>query len=93
MILIYNYSANMRTSWQDAYLLDRLLILWQFYYLSRRNEFGRVKALRIIFVLAFNCFCLALVTGTFLDAVSRRFNVNYLNLKKQKMTDNEIKKL
>ena len=62
------------------------------YYLSRHNEFGRVKALKITLDLALNCVGRALVTGIVADAVSRRVFVNYLNLKKHKMADNEIKK-
>lgn len=63
------------------------------YYLSRHNEFGRVKALKITLDLALNCVGRALVTGIVADAVSRRVFVNYLNLKKHKMADNEIKKI
>ncbi len=63
------------------------------YYLSRHNEFGRAKALRITLDLAANCVGRAMVTGIVADAVSRRVFVNYLNLKKHKIANNEIKKI
>ena len=63
------------------------------YYMSRQQELGRVKALRITFDLALNVVARVLLTTVVADQVSRRIFVNYLALKKHQMADYEVRKV
>ena len=63
------------------------------YYMSRHNEVGRVKALKLTFDLAFQVFGRVALTLVVADQISRRMFVNYLALKKHQMADYEIRKV
>ena len=52
------------------------------YYMSRHNELGRAKALKLTFDLAFNVFLRVALTLVVSDQMSRRMFVNYQALKK-----------
>ena len=51
------------------------------YYLSRQNQLGRVKGLKITFDMVFGVVGRCLLAGVVAEQVSRRFFVNYQTLK------------
>ncbi len=64
-----------------------------FYYLSRHNELGRIRAgkfsIDMVFGVAWRCAFSAVVC----DQVSRRLFVNYAQLRNHKIADYEIRKV
>ena len=63
------------------------------YYISRHNEVGRLKALKITFDLALNVFFRVALVTVVADQMSRRIFVNYHALKRHQMADYEVRKV
>ena len=63
------------------------------YHLSRHNQLGRVRALRISFDMVFGIAWRSAVTALIADQFSRRFFVNYVALRKHEMAEYEVKKV
>ena len=63
------------------------------YYITRHNEFGRAKALKITFDLVINVAVRSLFAVVVADQVSRRLFVNYYAMKTHQIAEYEIKKV
>ena len=63
------------------------------YYMSRHNEIGRVKTLRISGDLVMQLLWRGLIAGVVADQVSRRLFVNRAALQQHKMATYEVKKV
>ena len=64
-----------------------------FYYLSRQNELGRVRAGKFSFDLVFGVGWRVILMGLACDVVSRRMFVDYRGLQNHKIADYEIRKI
>ena len=63
------------------------------YYLSRQNQLGRVRGLKITFDMIFSVGIRCLLAGVVAEQVSRRLFVNYRTIKAHEIANYEIRKV
>ena len=63
------------------------------YYLSRHNQMGRVRGLKITFDMIFSVGLRVALAGLVGEQITRRLFVNYYEMKKHQMAEYEVKKI
>ena len=63
------------------------------YYLSRNNEFARVRAFKISFDMVFGIAWRSVIAIVVADQVGRRMFCNYTKLRENNIANNEVRKV